>query len=205
MKISKLHEWNLSYSQARELQTRLAGQVQLAPLKQTPKLIAGLDCAFSKDGKRIAAAAVVLRMPDAQKGLWEPLAATGFETFETTSAVQEVNFVATGTSVIVEAPKERMPSIEKLITDLDSAESANENRTYKIDGVLIPDKQADVNLRAMFERVMAATGGKAVFNLDVTAGRRWGYHYGNEYGNIFLENRYTDWGNYYPHWTLRNL
>jgi alpha-galactosidase len=78
-------------------------------------------------------------------------------------------------------------------------------RTFKIDGVMVPDKQADVNLRAMFERVMDATEGRAAFNLDVTAGRRWGYHYGNEYGNIFLENRYTDWRNYYPHWTLRNL
>jgi alpha-galactosidase len=78
-------------------------------------------------------------------------------------------------------------------------------RTYKIDGVVIPDKEADRNLRAMFERVMEATGSEAVFNLDVTAGQRWGYHYGNEYGNIFLENRYTDWRNYYPHWTLRNL
>jgi hypothetical protein len=57
----------------------------------------------------------------------------------------------------------------------------------------------------MFDRVMATTEGEAVFNLDVTAGQRWGYHYGNEYGNVFLENRYTDWGNYYPHWTLRNL
>lgn len=27
----------------------------------------------------------------------------------------------------------------------------------------------------------------------------------NEYGNIFLENRYTDWNNYYPYKTLRNL
>ena len=78
-------------------------------------------------------------------------------------------------------------------------------RTFKIDGVVIPDKVADGNLRALFERVMEATGGEAVFNLDVTAGRRWGYHYGNAYGNIFLENRYTDWVNYYPHWTLRNL
>lgn len=78
-------------------------------------------------------------------------------------------------------------------------------RTFKIDGVMVPDKRADVNLRAMFERVMDATDGNAVFNLDVTAGKRWGYHYGNEYGNIFLENRYTDWRNYYPHWTLRNL
>ncbi|WP_375436562.1 alpha-galactosidase [uncultured Hymenobacter sp.] len=78
-------------------------------------------------------------------------------------------------------------------------------RTFKIDGVKIPDKRAELNLRRLFDRVMAATDGQAVFNLDVTAGRRFGYHYFNEYGNIFLENRYTDWANYYPHWTLRNL
>ncbi|HBK32221.1 MAG TPA: alpha-galactosidase, partial [Porphyromonadaceae bacterium] len=40
---------------------------------------------------------------------------------------------------------------------------------------------------------------------DVTADKRFGYLYKNEYGNIFLENRYTDFGNYYPYWTLRNL
>jgi hypothetical protein len=78
-------------------------------------------------------------------------------------------------------------------------------RTFKIDGVQIPDKRAEVNLREMFDTVMSALSGDAVFNLDVTAGRRYGYHYFGEYGNIFLENRYTDWGNYYPHWTLRNL
>ena len=44
-------------------------------------------------------------------------------------------------------------------------------RTFKVDGVMVPDKQADLNLRAMFERVMQATGGEAVFNLDVTAGQ----------------------------------
>ncbi|MGV8091767.1 MAG: alpha-galactosidase [Mangrovibacterium sp.] len=78
-------------------------------------------------------------------------------------------------------------------------------RIFKIDGVLIPDKQADINLRKMFDAVMEATKNQVVFNLDVTSGRRFGYHYFNEYGNIFLENRYTDWANYYPHWTLRNL
>lgn len=41
--------------------------------------------------------------------------------------------------------------------------------------------------------------------VDETAGRRGGYHYLNEYGNLFLENRYTDWTNYYPYTTLRNL
>lgn len=78
-------------------------------------------------------------------------------------------------------------------------------RTFKIDGVDIPDKRADLNLRALFDKVVAATQGDVVFNLDVTAGRRFGYHYFAEYGNKFLENRYTDWSNYYPHWTLRNL
>jgi len=44
-----------------------------------------------------------------------------------------------------------------------------------------------------------------VINLDATADNRTGYHYFFEYGNIYLENRYTDWGNYYPYWTLRSL
>ena len=47
--------------------------------------------------------------------------------------------------------------------------------------------------------------GRVVFNLDATAGQRGGYFFFNEYGNIFLENRYTDWANYYPYQTLRNL
>lgn len=78
-------------------------------------------------------------------------------------------------------------------------------RTFKIDGVEIPDKRAERNLRRMLETVLEATGNRAVFNLDVTAGRRFGYFDFTEYGNKFLENRYTDWSNYYPHWTLRNL
>jgi alpha-galactosidase len=78
-------------------------------------------------------------------------------------------------------------------------------RTFKIDGVQVETKLGDVNLRKMFDSVLSATKDVAVFNLDVTAGKRYGYHYFNEYGNIFLENRYTDYGNYYPFWTLRNL
>lgn len=78
-------------------------------------------------------------------------------------------------------------------------------RVFKIDGVNIPTKRAEENLRCLFEKVWENTNYAVVFNLDVTAGRRGGYHLFNEYGNIFLENRYTDWGNYYPYWTLRNL
>lgn len=78
-------------------------------------------------------------------------------------------------------------------------------RTFKIDGLAIPTKQSEINLHKLFDKVLEKTGNNVVFNLDATAGRRGGYHMFNEYGNIFLENRYTDWQNYYPYWTLRNL
>lgn len=78
-------------------------------------------------------------------------------------------------------------------------------RTFKIDGLAIPTKKSEVNLRKLFDRVLEQTNNNVVFNLDATAGRRGGFHMFNEYGNIFLENRYTDWQNYYPYWTLRNL
>jgi alpha-galactosidase len=78
-------------------------------------------------------------------------------------------------------------------------------RTFKIDGVKMPDKESEVNFRRMLDKVAAATNNEVVFNMDVTAGKRGGYFYFNEYGNIFLENRYTDWKNYYPWWTLRNV
>ena len=78
-------------------------------------------------------------------------------------------------------------------------------RTFKIDGVNLPDKLAERNFRKFLDKVSTETEDNVVFNLDVTAGRRGGYHYFNEYGNLFLENRYTDWQNYYPYTTLRNL
>jgi len=78
-------------------------------------------------------------------------------------------------------------------------------RTFKIDGVNLPDKTAELNFRKFMDKVNSETDNNVVFNLDVTAMRRGGYHYLNEYGNIFLENRYTDWQNYYPYTTLRNI
>lgn len=78
-------------------------------------------------------------------------------------------------------------------------------RTFKIDGVNLPNKLAEVNFRKFLDKVSLETDYNVVFNLDVTAYRRGGYHYLNTYGNIFLENRYTDWTNYYPYTTLRNL
>lgn len=78
-------------------------------------------------------------------------------------------------------------------------------RVFKIDGLTISSKKGEENLRRLFDSVLARTDNEVLFNLDATASRRGGYHFFCEYGNIFLENRYTDWTNYYPYWTLRNL
>jgi deoxyribonuclease V len=79
MQTKGLHGWNLSYSQAVELQKRLACKVRFTPLRKKPKLIAGIDCAFSKDGKKIVAAVVVLKLPD-------------FTPVEKVSALRKVTF-----------------------------------------------------------------------------------------------------------------
>ena len=55
-----LHDWNVSYAEARKLQEQLAHKVSFRPLSKRLKLIAGLDCAFANGGKRIIAAVIVL-------------------------------------------------------------------------------------------------------------------------------------------------
>jgi len=60
----QLHNWDLSYSQARQLQAELAPKIQHTALNRPPRSVAGIDCAFSKDGNRIYAAVVVLTLPE---------------------------------------------------------------------------------------------------------------------------------------------
>lgn len=63
MKIKQLHNWNISNEKARSLQTSLAKKISFTALKKPPELIAGLDCSPSRDGRRIFAAIVVLKLP----------------------------------------------------------------------------------------------------------------------------------------------
>lgn len=88
-----LHKWDdLSYAEARQLQRQLAGQVRAVRLRTQPQLIAGLDCAFSKDGKRIFAAAVLLRVLPGRLGRSGGPAAYEFEHAETVTATKEAGF-----------------------------------------------------------------------------------------------------------------
>lgn len=79
MKVKNLHHWNLSPKQAIALQRKLAPKIKFTPVKTSPKLVAGLDCAFSKDGKKIIAVVVVLQLPD-------------FKIVETRYAVRKLRF-----------------------------------------------------------------------------------------------------------------
>ncbi len=63
MKLKDLHNWNLSYARAREIQAEMAGRVRMSPLRRAPRTVAGMDCAFSRDKKRIGATIVVLEYP----------------------------------------------------------------------------------------------------------------------------------------------
>ena len=42
----QLHEWDLSYAEARAVQSRLAALVRFERLEAEPELVAGLDCAL---------------------------------------------------------------------------------------------------------------------------------------------------------------
>ncbi len=61
--MKRLHGWNISYSKAAELQRQLAGKVRFTPIIKAPKLIAGIDCAITKDKERIIGCVVVLKYP----------------------------------------------------------------------------------------------------------------------------------------------
>jgi deoxyribonuclease V len=85
-----LHEWDLSYSEARQVQTRLAGQVRFERLEKEPEFVAGLDCAFGDGGKRVFAAVVVLRRVAASTP--KALGMASFELIDVADASMDVTF-----------------------------------------------------------------------------------------------------------------
>ena len=78
-------------------------------------------------------------------------------------------------------------------------------RFIKIDGVSLSAKAGELNLQRLFSKVREQSEGAMTIDLDVTADNRPGYFGAMQVGPIFLENRYTDWTNWWPHATLRNL
>lgn len=75
----------------------------------------------------------------------------------------------------------------------------------KIDSMKTLNSTSLQRQRAMFDRILEGSKGAISFDLDITAEIRPGYFGLPDIGPLYLENRYTDWGNYWPHLTLRNL
>jgi alpha-galactosidase len=76
---------------------------------------------------------------------------------------------------------------------------------FKLDSVKAVNRHTEENFHKFLDRVLRKSDGRVVFDLDVTAEIRPGYFGAPNVGPIFVENRYTDWGRYWPHQTLRNL
>jgi len=76
---------------------------------------------------------------------------------------------------------------------------------FKLDSIVMSSEIAEHRVMLLMRKVIEATKGKVVIDLDVTAGVRPGYLGAVEVGTVFVENRYTDWGTYWPHKTLRNF
>lgn len=74
---------------------------------------------------------------------------------------------------------------------------------FKVDALKIENSQGEANLKKLFETVRRESQNRVLFDFDITAEDRFGYFGLVEPGALFVENRYTDWGRYWPHATLR--
>lgn len=78
-------------------------------------------------------------------------------------------------------------------------------RYFKLDGVKIRSKLCEMRFISFMQELVNRTKGDMRFNLDVTAEDRFGYMYQQQFGTLFVENRYTDFPNYFPHNTFKNV
>lgn len=76
---------------------------------------------------------------------------------------------------------------------------------FKLDSIVADSVPSRRHLRSLLEAIAKESGGRIVCDIDITAGVRPGYFGEMAAGPLYLENRYTDWHNYWPHFTLRNL
>ena len=78
-------------------------------------------------------------------------------------------------------------------------------RYFKFDGVKIRNKLCEMRFIKLLQELTNRPKGDMRFNLDVTAEARFGYMYMPQFGTLFVENRYTDFPNYFPHNTFKNV
>ena len=77
--------------------------------------------------------------------------------------------------------------------------------SFKLDSVNLLSKKAETNYLNFLIAVERESRNRIALNLDCTAQNRQGYVMWKQFGTLFVENRYTDWCNYFPHNTLKNI
>jgi deoxyribonuclease V len=85
VKVRRLHGWGLSPKEAIALQKKLAGRVRERDMKRLPRLVAGVDCGYSRTTDTMYASVVVCRLPGRTRSPRRP------EDFE---VVEEVSVAA---------------------------------------------------------------------------------------------------------------
>ncbi len=104
--VRDLHDWNLTPLQARQLQEKMSGRVNLVPIRKKIQFVAGLDCSLDKKRGLIFAAAVVFSFPE-------------LELVETASAQLPLDFpYVPGLLSFREAPV-CLKAVEKLKSNVD--------------------------------------------------------------------------------------
>lgn len=78
-------------------------------------------------------------------------------------------------------------------------------RAFKLDGIKLRTRLGEPHFGWLLDALDDGSDGAIVPILDVTSEVRQGYFREIDHGILFLENRYTDWGNYYPYRTLRSI
>jgi alpha-galactosidase len=76
---------------------------------------------------------------------------------------------------------------------------------WKFDSVKLHSRSGELRFDDLLAELWRASGGRAWLDLDITAEARPGFLGAEPVGCLFVQNRYTDWGNWWPHETLRTL
>jgi alpha-galactosidase len=77
-------------------------------------------------------------------------------------------------------------------------------RFFKLDMFWIQNNEERDRFLSLLSAIYSF-GNDVAVQIDVTRDDRLNYLCGREYGTVFVENRYTKVGNYFPHRVLRNL
>jgi alpha-galactosidase len=78
-------------------------------------------------------------------------------------------------------------------------------RHFKFDSINTRSRLGEINLAHFFDALAQQSDRQIIVDMDITANCRPGYFGRIDCGPLFVTNRYSDWHNYWPHQTLRNL